>query len=191
MDGQEKIPFLTFPLGWLTFGWDRIECIAYYFKFWNMEEKEYLTKERHKALSEELDHLKKTKRREVAEQLEYAKSLGDLSENAEYHEARDMQGIVEDRIQKLEALLKNAIIVSSHHTEVVTVGSEVRVVKSGDKNKDEKTYILVGGEESDLTTGKISTHSPFGEAIMGKKKGETFTFTTPSGPVTYKIVNIK
>jgi transcription elongation factor GreA len=154
-----------------------------------MEEKEYLTKERHKALSEELEYLKKTKRREVADQLEYAKSLGDLSENAEYHEARDMQGVVEDRIQKLEAVLKNAIIISSHHTETVAAGSEVTVTKNGDKN--EKTYTIVGGEESDLAAGKISVHSPFGEAIIGKKAGESFTYNAPSGPITYKIISIK
>ncbi|MEK7200552.1 MAG: transcription elongation factor GreA [Patescibacteria group bacterium] len=154
-----------------------------------MNEKEYLTKEKHKALSEELEYLKKTKRREVAEQLEYAKSLGDLSENAEYHEARDMQGVVEDRINKLEAILKSAIIVSSHHTEVVAVGSEITVVKNGDEK--EKIYTIVGGEESDLSSGKISVHSPFGEAVMGKKKGESFTYNAPSGPITYKIISIK
>jgi transcription elongation factor GreA len=154
-----------------------------------MEEKEYLTKERHKALSEELEYLRKTKRREVAEQLEYAKSLGDLSENAEYHEARDMQGIVEDRIQKLESVLKNAVIVSSHGTETVAVGSVVTVAKSGDKS--EKIYTIVGGEESDLSSGKISIHSPFGEAVVGKKKGQSFTYNAPSGPITYKIIEIK
>lgn len=154
-----------------------------------MEEKEFLTKERFQTLSEELDYLKKTKRREVAEQLEYAKSLGDLSENAEYHEARDMQGVVEDRIQKLEAVLKNAVIISSHHTETVAVGSEVTVAKNGDKN--EKIYTIVGGEESDLALGKISVHSPFGEAIMGKKKGQSFTYNAPSGPITYKIIKIQ
>ena len=154
-----------------------------------MEEREYLTKEKHKALSEELDYLKKTKRREVAEQLEYAKSLGDLSENAEYHEARDMQGVVEDRIQKLESILKNAIVVSSHGTETVAVGSEVTVMKNGDKS--EKIYTIVGGEESDLASGKISVHSPFGEAIMGKKKNESFSYNAPSGPITYKIIGIK
>lgn len=148
-----------------------------------------MTKEKHKALSEELEYLKKTKRREVAEQLEYAKSLGDLSENAEYHEARDMQGVVEDRIKKLEAILKNATIVSSHHTEAVAVGSEVTVVKGGDKN--EKIYTIVGGEESDLASGKISIHSPFGEAAMGKKRGDAFTYNAPSGPITYKIISIK
>lgn len=154
-----------------------------------MNDKEYLTKEKHKALSEELDYLKKTKRREVAEQLEYAKSLGDLSENAEYHEARDMQGVVEDRINKLEAILKTAVIVSSHHTEAVAVGSELTVVKNGDEK--EKIYTIVGGEESDLSSGKISLHSPFGEAVVGKKKGESFTYNAPSGPITYKIISIK
>lgn len=154
-----------------------------------MGEGEYLTKEKHQALTEELNYLKKTKRREVAEQLEYAKSLGDLSENAEYHEARDMQGVVEDRINKLEMVLKNAKIVSSHNTDEVMVGSEVTVVKDGDKN--EKVYTIVGDEESDLASGKISMHSPFGEAIMKKKKGDSFTYNAPSGPITYKIISIK
>jgi transcription elongation factor GreA len=154
-----------------------------------MNEKEYLTKEKYKTLSEELEYLKKTKRKEVAEQLEYAKSLGDLSENAEYHEARDMQGVVEDRIQKLEDILKNASIISSHSTEIVAVGSLITVEKNGDKDK--KIYTIVGGEESDLSTGKISVHSPFGEAIIGKKKGESFSYNAPSGPVTYKIIEIK
>src|SRR3989338_10209390 len=107
-----------------------------------MDEKEYLTKEKHKALSEELEYLKKTKRREVAEQLEYAKSLGDLSENAEYHEARDMQGVVEDRIQKVENILKSAVIISSHDTSAVAVGSVLTVAKVGEK--DEKVYTMVG-----------------------------------------------
>lgn len=154
-----------------------------------MQEKEYLTKEKHKALSEELDYLKKTKRKEVAEQLEYAKSLGDLSENAEYHEARDTQAVVEDRIQKIESILKSATIVSSHDTELVAVGSVVTVVKNGDKN--EKVYTIVGGEESDLANFKISNRSPFGEAVMGKRKGESFTYNAPAGPITYKIIDIK
>jgi len=154
-----------------------------------MDNREYLTKEKFKTLSDELEYLKKTKRREVAEQLEYAKSLGDLSENAEYHEARDMQGMVEDRIQKLEAVLKNAIIVSVHKTDAVAIGSEITVSKIGDKT--EKVYSIVGGEESDLASGKISVHSPFGSAVVGKKKGETFNFNAPSGTITYKVIDIK
>lgn len=154
-----------------------------------MDEQQYLTKEKHQMLSEELEYLRKTKRKEVAEQLEYAKSLGDLSENAEYHEARDAQGLVEDRIQKLESLLKSATIVSSHSKDMVTIGSVIKVVKVGDKN--EQTYTIVGGEESDLASGKISTHSPFGEAVMGKKKGDTFSFNAPKGPINYKIIEIQ
>ena len=87
-----------------------------------MEEKEYLTKEKFKALGDELEYLKKVKRKEVAEQLEYTKSLGDLSENAEYHEVRDMQGVVEDRIQKVESILKNATIVSVEKIIIYTDG---------------------------------------------------------------------
>lgn len=154
-----------------------------------MNEKEYITKEKEKTLIEELEYLKKVRRKEIAEQLEYAKSLGDLSENAEYHEARDMQGVVEDRIQKIESVLKNAVIVSSHNTDLVVVGSVVKVVKEGDKA--EKVYTIVGGEESDISAGKISVKSPFGEAVLGKKKGESFKFNTPAGPVTYKIIGIE
>lgn len=155
-----------------------------------MGEKEYLTQEKYQTLSDELEYLKKTKRKEIAEKLEYAKSLGDLSENAEYHEAREMQGVVEDRIQKLDNILKNAIIVSSpHSTDMVAIGSLVTVIKVGDKN--EKIYEIVGGEESDLSNGKISVHSPFGEASIGKKKGESFTYDAPSGSITYKIISIK
>ena len=157
--------------------------------FQTMDEHEYLTKEKFKTLSEELEYLKKTKRKEVAEQLEYAKSLGDLAENAEYHEARDTQGVIEDRINKLESILKSATIVSTHATDVVAVGSAVTVIKNGDKT--EKIYTLVGGEESDISSGKISVHSPFGEAVMGKKKGESFSYNAPSGPITYKIIGIK
>lgn len=150
---------------------------------------EYLTQEKHDEFVKELDYLKKTRRKEVAESLEYAKSLGDLSENAEYHEARDMQATIEDRIAHLESVLKSAKIVKSHSTDVVAVGSVVTVRKEGDK--EEKVYTLVGAEESDILSGKISVSSPFGQAVMGTKKGGSFTFKAPSGPTTYKVVEIK
>lgn len=154
-----------------------------------MNEKEYLTKEKYKALTEELEYLRTDRRKEVAEKLQYAKSLGDLSENAEYHEARDMQAMVEDRIAKLEHVIKNAVIVSTQPTDIVGVGSVITVIRDG--QKDEKTYTITGPEEADLSQNKISMKSPFGEAAMGKKKGEKFTFTAPAGDVTYKIVEIK
>lgn len=153
------------------------------------DEHEYLTQEKYNEFKEELDQLKTVKRKEVAENLEYAKGLGDLSENAEYHEARDMQANIEDRIRKLELILKSAAIVSSHSTNTVSVGSVITVQKEGDTDK--KTFTMVGSEEADSTSGKISAKSPFGSAILGKKKGDTFSFKTPSGTMTYKVVDIK
>lgn len=152
-----------------------------------MNEKEYLTQEKFDEFKKELEYLRNIRRKEVAENLEYAKSLGDLSENAEYHEARDAQAIVEDRIAKLEAILKSAIIVSSEHTkDIVSVGSVVHVEKDSKKS----SYTIVGTEEADIVNGKISIRSPFGQAVLGKRKGETFSFETPQGSMTYKIVSI-
>lgn len=153
------------------------------------DEHEYLTKEKFEEFKNELHHLKTVRRKEVAENLEHAKGLGDLSENAEYHEARDMQASVEDRIAKLEMILKTATIVSAHTTGVASVGSALTIQKEGDKDK--KVITLVGSEEADMSVGKISIKSPLGSAAQGKKKGESFSFTTPGGNVTYKILEIK
>jgi transcription elongation factor GreA len=152
-----------------------------------MNEKEYLTQEKFDEFKKELEHLKGDKRKEVAEALEYAKALGDLSENAEYHEARDEQGTVEDRIAKLESILKTAVIVKHHDTNIVNVGSVLTVEKDGKK----MSVTIVGTEESNVPAGKISIKSPFGQAVLGKKKGESFSFTAPSGSVSYKLVDIK
>jgi transcription elongation factor GreA len=151
--------------------------------------KEYLTKEKFETLTRELEELKTTGRRDVAQNLEYAKSLGDLSENAEYQEAREAQATVEERIQKLEQLLKNVEIVKAHHTDAVDMGSIVHVQKAGEKEKIK--YQIVGSEEANTRDGKISNRSPLGESMMGKKKGEKFSFTTPKGQVQYTIVDIE
>ena len=151
---------------------------------------EYLTKEKYEELRKELEHLKTDKRREIAENLEYAKSLGDLSENAEYHEARSDQANLEDRIAKLEIMLKTAVIVSlDKHTEVIGIGSTVTIQK--EKDKGESIYKIVGSEEADLNSGKLSLHSPLGEALLGKNKGELVSVTTPKGLINYKISAIK
>lgn len=152
-----------------------------------MNEKEYLTQEKFDEFKKELEHLKGIKRKEVAEQLEYAKSLGDLSENAEYHEARDAQAITEDRIAKLEGILKSALIITEKSTSTVDVGSLIMVEKNGKKIE----YKIVGTEESDALSGKISIKSPLGQAVIGKKKGDSFSFEAPSGSVTYKVIDIK
>ena len=150
---------------------------------------EYLTKEKFKELEKELENLKTIKRKEIAEALEYAKSLGDFSENQEYQEARDSQAILEDRINRLEGILKSAKIISTQSTNVVSVGSAITIEKESDKSR--KSYTMVGTEEADASNGKISVRSPLGLAAMGKSKGETFSFETPSGTMSYKIIDIK
>ena len=130
------------------------------------ESEDYLTKEKFRELEKELGHLKTVKRKEVAEALEYAKSLGDLSENQEYQEARDSQAILEDRINRLEVILKSAKIVSTPSTSLVMVGSVVTLEKMDDPliklgaSKSRRSFSMVGSEEADAANGKISVHSP-------------------------------
>jgi len=155
-----------------------------------MDTPEYLTQEKYIELKKELDLLVHTRRKEVAEQLEYAKSLGDLSENAEYHEARDAQANIEDRIAKIEQILKTALIMNTkQNTGVVSMGSVVTLEK--EKDGTQKVYTLVGSEESDLSAGKISIKSPLGLAMVGKAKKESFNVKTPTGTMTYKVIDIK
>ncbi len=153
------------------------------------EAQQYLTKEKFQEFKKELDFLRTERRKVVAENLEYAKKLGDLSENAEYHEARQEQAEVEDRINHLENLLKTAVLVGDQHGDKATVGSTVKVQKEGEA--DVKTYKVVGSEEADMAHGKVSNLSPFGLSLLGKKKGETFSFTTPKGKVTYTLISIE
>lgn len=152
-------------------------------------ESEYLTREKFNELEKELQSLKTTKRKEIADALEYAKSLGDLSENQEYQEARDSQAVLEDRIKHLEQVLKTASIVSAQSGGVVAVGSVITVEKEKDKSK--KSYSIVGSEEANAALGKISLKSPLGLGAMGKKKGDSFSVVTPGGAMSYKIVDIK
>ncbi|MSR87580.1 MAG: transcription elongation factor GreA [Candidatus Zambryskibacteria bacterium] len=152
-------------------------------------ETDYLTKEKFAELEKELGFLKTTKRKDVADALEYAKSLGDLSENQEYQEARDSQAVLEDRIKRLEQILKSAAIVSTRSSDVVAVGSMMTVEKESDKSR--KVYTIVGSEEADASSGKISIRSPLGLSAMGKSKGGTFSFETPNGMMSYKIIDIK
>lgn len=148
----------------------------------------YLTKEKFEELKKELEHLKTVRRKEVAESLEYARSLGDLSENAEYQEARDMQAAIEERINHLEQVIKEAKIVAADKKgDVVGLGSEVTISKDGSKGI---SYTIVGSEEADIHNHKLSYLSPLGEALMGKSKGEEFTFDTPNGKQKCKVVKV-
>ena len=149
----------------------------------------YLSQEKFDELNTELEHLKTVRRREIAEQLEYARSLGDLSENAEYEEARNLQAATEDRIRVIEEQLSRARIIEPTKGNTISLGSSVTIQKQGEK--DEHTYEIVGSAEANMQERKISHLSPLGSALMGKKKGDLFSFETPKGPQKYKIVNIK
>ena len=153
------------------------------------ENKQYLSKEKFNELSEELKNLKTVRRKDVAEKLEYAKSLGDLSENAEYQEARDEQAAIEDRIMNLDAIIKSAEIVLKKKSENVTVGSTVVVKKVGESAKRE--YQLVGSEEADMSTGKISNESPIGSCLLGSVKGDKITCKTPNGKISFDVLDVK
>lgn len=151
---------------------------------------EFLTKEKFEELKKELEQLKTVRRKEIAESLEYARSLGDLSENAEYQEARDMQAAIEDRISHLEKIIKEAKIVSStKHGDVVGLGTEVCIQKAGEKANI--CYTIVGSEEANIHEHKLSYLSPLGEALMGKSKGEEIEFSTPAGKQKYKLLKIE
>ncbi|MEO5635257.1 MAG: transcription elongation factor GreA [Candidatus Paceibacterota bacterium] len=152
---------------------------------------DYITEEKRLSLEEELADLKGPKRKEIITTLEYAKSLGDLSENAEYHQAREDQGKLEGRIAKIEQILKSSEVIVKRGGDIIEVGSKVVVEKADTQAKKiEKTYTIVGSEEADMAEGKISNRSPFGEALFGKKKGDKVTFMTPSGKVNYKIISV-
>lgn len=153
------------------------------------EEKEYLSKGKFKELGDELDFLKTTRRKEIAEKLEFAKSLGDLSENAEYQEARQEQAATEDRIMTIEGILSSAEIISKNRSTVVGVGSKVIIKREGTRGTQE--YQIVGSEEADMAEGKVSNKSPIGEALLGGSKGDTVTYSTPKGEMKIKIMKVK
>lgn len=153
------------------------------------EGKNYLSKEKREELTAELKHLKGVRRKEVAEKLEFAKSLGDLSENAEYHEARQDQAELEDRIMQIEALLQSAEVAPESKKGIVGIGSKVTMKK--EKEKDSVMYTIVGAEEVNTAERKISYKSPIGGALIGKKKGDTITYQTPAGSVTATIVSVE
>jgi transcription elongation factor GreA len=153
------------------------------------ENRHYLSKEKYRELEAELKYLKTVRRKEIAESLEFAKSLGDLSENAEYQEAREEQAKVEDRIGTIELLMKDVQIVEGHHSIVAELGSVVVVQKENEKNQ--QRYHIVGSEEANIKENKISNESPLGKAIQGKRKGDVFGVATPRGQITYTLVNVE
>ncbi len=156
-----------------------------------MPEKDvFLTEEGLKKLEEELDELKSVKRKDIAEKIKQALSFGDISENSEYDQAKNEQAQLEDRILKLENMLRNAKIIDEDEisTEVVSIGSKIKVKDL--EYDEEMEYTIVGSAEADPFNGRISNESPVGSALLGHKSGDTVDVNVPDGIVKYQIVTI-
>ena len=150
-----------------------------------MKKQFQITAEGKTELEAELEQLK-ARRGDIADKIAEARDYGDLSENAEYDAAREEQGLVESRIAEIEDILMNAELIKGGSKTKVGLGSTVEL-KTGKKTV---SYTVVGPVEANPLEGKISNESPIGEALFGKKVGDTATITTPKGDVTYEIVTI-
>ena len=147
----------------------------------------YLSKEKLAELRTELEEMVNVKRAEVAARIHEAKEHGDITENAEYEDAKNEQAFVEGRIQALSALIKNAVVIEENHsTTHVQIGSTVTIRSQDGK----ESFTIVGSAEAAPADGKISNESPVGRALLGRKKGDEVTVSVPAGDYTYKILSI-
>jgi transcription elongation factor GreA len=155
----------------------------------NNDEQKYLTKEGYENLKKELEELTTVKRRELAEKLQHAISQGDLSENAEYQEAKEEQAFLEGRIRELETVLASATIIAGGRGSTVKIGSTVSLERGSSKKP--QSFTIVGVQEADPLAQKISHQSPLGAALLGRRSGETVSVNTPNGVVKWKIKSVK
>jgi transcription elongation factor GreA len=154
-----------------------------------MSQPHYLTPEGEKKLKAELEELKGPRREELAARLRAAIQMGDLSENADYHKAKEDQGFLEGRIQEIEAILRNSVLIEKTNNKgAVAIGSHVTIQEEG---FEPEIYHLVGPAEADPRNGKISHESPIGRALIDKKVGEIAEAETPGGKIKFKIVKIE
>ena len=154
-----------------------------------MNQSNYLTPEGEEKLQAELQELKGPKREELSQRLRSAIQMGDLSENADYHKAKEDQGFLEGRIQELEAILRNATIITEKQSSgVIFIGSHVTIQEG---NEEPETYHHHGPTEADPRRGRISYESPIGRALMDKKVGEIAEAETPGGMIKFKILKIE
>lgn len=155
-----------------------------------MGEEHYLTAEGAQRMRRELEELKGSRREELARKLRSAIQMGDLSENADYHAAKEEQAFLEGRIQELEYLLKNAVIieVSDGQQDVVSIGSRVTIQEA---DNPPETFQVVGVKEADPRNGRISHASPFGMALLGGRVGDVVRVETPAGLIQLKILKIE
>ena len=153
-----------------------------------MAKKVNVSKEGYKKLEEELNYLVTVKRSEVAEQLKEARSYGDLSENAEYDEAKNAQALLEARINELETQISNAVIVEAANADEISIGSKVKLLDLETNEMEELE--IVGSTESDPDNAKISDESPIGKAALKKKIGDIFEVQAPIGVLKFEVVEI-
>ncbi len=154
-----------------------------------MPEPTYLTPEGAEKLKKELEELKGPRRQELSKRLRSAIQMGDLSENADYHKAKEDQGFLEGRIQEIEYMLRNAVIIEPNaRRDVVSIGSRVTIQEG---SEPEETYHVVGAKEADPRKGRISNESPIGRALMDHKVGEEVEAETPGGKIRFKILKIE
>lgn len=152
-----------------------------------MSEAVYVSAEALEELRSELERRKMVTRREIAARIEAAKELGDLSENFEYHEAKEQQGANESRVIELESMIRNATVVQKKTGGTIALGSTFTVEVGG----IQKVIQLVGATEANPMEGKISNESPIGQAFLGRNPGELVEVQVPSGAVSYKILSIQ
>ena len=150
----------------------------------------YMTQEGYDKLMADLDQLKSVERSQIAKEISEARDKGDLSENAEYHAAKDAQGMLEMKINKLEMQLADAKVIDENTIDTSKVSVLTKVTIKNPKNNKEVTYKLVSAAEADLKEKKISVTSPIGSGLLGKKVGEIAEVTTPNGTIEFEIISI-
>ncbi len=154
-----------------------------------MPEPTYLTSEGAAKLKMELEELKGPRRTELAKRLRSAIQMGDLSENADYHKAKEDQGFLEGRIQEIEYLLRNAVIIEAKSAhDIVGIGSHVTIQEG---QEPIETYHVVGAKEADPRKGKISNESPIGRALLDHRVGDVVQVEAPGGKLKFKILKIE
>jgi len=156
-----------------------------------MSDIQYFTEEGLQKLKDELEHLKSVERPKVIQQIAEARDKGDLSENAEYDAAKEAQGHLEDRINKLEAINSNARVVDTSKLDVSAVRSLTKVTIKNTANGMEMTYSIVPEAEADLKAKKISVSSPIGKGLLGKSVGEIAEIQVPNGIIKFEVIKIE
>ena len=153
-----------------------------------MSHQTYLTPEGEIKLKAELAELKGPRREELAQRLRSAIQMGDLSENADYHKAKEDQGFLEGRIQEIENILRTAVIIEKSQGDVVSVGSHVTIQEA---DFDPETFYVVGAKEADPRHGRISNESPIGSALINHRVGDMVEADTPGGKIRLKILKVE